>query len=549
MTAVHLPGRFGRRARILRENLTAYAFLLPAAVLIFIFGLFPLAFAFFVSLHRWRRLPGNYNGLTNYHSALGDFAYVAFFWLGAGALALAGYLIWRALRVAQRRGWLFALPGLLNAGAMLLVVDWFFRLLPIVLRIPSKLLGQKLTRDLFLNEFFASFRVPAVAEAGGLALAALIIAVLVSLLMLRYIRLEDHTGLLLRWTGAFLAAGIGLLILQLTFNAIGAAVSEARAQNIELPIWSQIILISAGAALLVAAYWLWGRAVRQPSDRRLVAFIPAVMFLMLGGYLLVAQAPGALAESDTDMLNAFSVTIMYSFGAVPFQLAIGLTLAYLLFQNLKGKTLFRMIFFLPYIMPFLATAMVFTLLFSHRQESIINHLIGAVGIAPQKWLLEPLGVGKLVFGPQTPNFLAGPPLALVVVMIYTVWTYSGYATVVFLAGLSNISGELYEAARIDGASGWAVFRYITLPLLSPTTFFLTLIAVIGTFQAFTQLWIMRTPAAGKSIDTMGVYIFTKLRDADPSYGYGAALSFVLFGVILVLTLVQNRIAQRRVFYG
>jgi len=172
-----------------------------------------------------------------------------------------------------------------------------------------------------------------------------------------------------------------------------------------------------------------------------------------------------------------------------------------------------------------------------------------VGIPPQKWLLEPLGVGRLIFGEATPTLLQGPSLALVVVILYTIWTYAGYAMVVFLAGLGNISNELYEAARIDGASGWAIFRRITLPLLSPTTFFLSLVAVIGTFQAFTQLWLMRNPAARDTLDTVSIVIFRQITDASPNYGYGSAMAFVLFGVILLLTFVQNRLAERRVFYG
>ena len=115
--------------------------------------------------------------------------------------------------------------------------------------------------------------------------------------------------------------------------------------------------------------------------------------------------------------------------------------------------------------------------------------------------------------------------------------------------MGNVSPELYEAARIDGATGWSIFRYITLPLLSPTTFFLSLIAVIGTFQAFTQIWIMRNPASQSSVDTLGVYIFRTVQDTNPNLGYGSAMAFVLFAVILLLTLFQNRIAGSRVFYG
>jgi multiple sugar transport system permease protein len=201
-------------------------------------------------------------------------------------------------------------------------------------------------------------------------------------------------------------------------------------------------------------------------------------------------------------------------------------------------------------MPFVATSIVFNLIFSFRSSSPANNVLRFFGVPVQKWLTEPTGIFTLLFGSDVPNFLTGPSLALIVIMAYTTWTYIGYDAVVFLAGLGNISPELYEAARIDGASTWSIFRYITLPLLSPTTFFLSLIAVIGTFQAFTQIWIMRNPASQRAVDTLGVYIFETVRNpSNPNMGYGSAMAFVLFGVILLLTLFQNRIMGSKVFYG
>ena len=90
---------------------------------------------------------------------------------------------------------------------------------------------------------------------------------------------------------------------------------------------------------------------------------------------------------------------------------------------------------------------------------------------------------------------------------------------------------------------------LRLPLLSPTTFFLSLIAIIGTFQAFTQIWIMRRPSSYDAVDTVGVYLFEVITDANPRYGFGSAMAFVLFGLILIVTLLQNRVMGRRVFYG
>ena len=176
-------------------------------------------------------------------------------------------------------------------------------------------------------------------------------------------------------------------------------------------------------------------------------------------------------------------------------------------------------------------------------------MLAFLHIPAQQWILEQTGILRLLFGPTVPQSLAGPSLALIVIMIYTIWTYIGYDTAIFLAGLVNIPNELYEAARIDGADGWSVFRYITLPLLSPTTFFLSLIAVIGTLQAFTQIWILRTPSSAASVDTVSVYIFRTIQSADPNMGYGSAMSVVLFVAILLLTMAQNRIAEKQVFYG
>jgi multiple sugar transport system permease protein len=287
----------------------------------------------------------------------------------------------------------------------------------------------------------------------------------------------------------------------------------------------------------------------RPGGRHDLLRASAALMLAGAGTLLVTQVPLLLAEADTTMLRGYGVTALFVLGVVPLQLGIGLLLAYMLFQNIKGKSFFRVAYFLPYIMPFAATSIVFNLLFSHRPTSAINQLYAALGWPLQKWLLEPTGVIELGFGASVPAWLAGPSLALVVIILYSAWTYIGYCTVVFLAGLGNIPTDLYEAARIDGASGWDIFRRITLPLLSPTTFFLSLIAIIGTFQAFTQIWIMRTPAAADSVDTVGVLIFETVRGTDPNMGYASALSLVLFVVILVFTVLQNRFAGSRVFYG
>jgi ABC-type sugar transport system permease subunit len=540
-----------RRGQMLLENLTAYLFLSPAMLIIFIFGLFPVAFAFFVSLHEWGRFPDEYTGLEQYVSALGNFAYVLFFWLALGAIAFGGVVLWRIWRDTRehRKALLMLLPALVNAGAVLAFTNWFFILLIFLMNVPVRLRGQDANSSAFVNEFFASFRFPEALAAADIMWIAILASVITSVLFSIILRATNQGESLLRGTTAFTVIAGGLLLLQLTVTEVQTAVNAAREAGEGLPIWSQIILISAGAALLIAAYVLWQRAVKSDSDRRFVFQAVAAVLLVVGGYLLIAELPRALAQADNDILRGFNVTMMYTLGTVPIQLAIGLGLAVLLFQNIRGKSFFRVVYFLPYITPFVATSAVFALLFSHRPDSPVNRLINTFGIPDQTWLLQPQGIFELIFGSNIPEWLVGPGLALVVIILYNTWVYAGYSTVIFLAGLGNIPKEMYEAAKIDGAGNWQTFRHITLPLLSPTTFFLVLIATIGTFQAFTQIFLLRKPGATEAVDTINIYILEEIRASRPDYAYGSAMAFVLFAVILVLTILQNRYAQRRVFYG
>jgi multiple sugar transport system permease protein len=431
----------------------------------------------------------------------------------------------------------------------LLVIAWFVTLLPIALDIPQRLRGQARSAELFLGELTASLQTPDVVNYGTAALLTGLLALLLAIIVMRIAGTTTVSAYLLRATGALLLVSMGIATLALTISETVAAIAAALDAGEELPIWTMILMISAGVGLVVAAYLLWQRAMRSDSDRRWALMLAAAAVLLGAGYALVGALPPALANADRSMLQAYNVTIMYTIGTVPIQIIAGLTLAYFLFQKIKFKSFFRVAYFLPYVTPFVATSIVFGILFSHRPTSPVNQLMTALGLPIQKWLLEPTGVFRIIFGPDVPDALAGPSLALVVIILYTSWTYIGYATVVYLAGLGNISNELYEAARIDGAGEWNVYRHMTLPLLSPTTFFLTLIAIIGTLQSFTQVWILRTPAAAQSVDTVGVVIYTTISATQPNMGYGAALSLVLFVAILLFTLLQNRISSGRVHYG
>ncbi len=187
-------------------------------------------------------------------------------------------------------------------------------------------------------------------------------------------------------------------------------------------------------------------------------------------------------SGNKSFLNQLIITLYYALGTVPAEVILGMILAFLLYQDIVGKDIFRMIYFLPYVTPSVTSAVVFQIIFSLRETSIANVVLGWFGISPQKWRFEPKPVLNLL-GLNLTGFLAGPSLALVTIMLYGIWSFVGYNSVIFLAGLGNIPKETYEAAEIDGATKAQMFRHITMPLLSPTTFYLTLIGFIGTFKA------------------------------------------------------------------
>jgi len=336
-----------------------------------------------------------------------------------------------------------------------------------------------------------------------------------------------------------------------TYLQAGLAYRTALEQGTNPAIWSQIITISSGVVLLILAWFVWRGANDASSNRRFFLRILGASALLVGGWLLIGELPMVIAAGDKDVWSGLKVTIFYSLGTVPFQLSISLFLAVLLFQQLAGSELFRMLFFLPYVTPFVASAAVFKQMFSIRPQAPVNRVLQLIGIAPQRWIQEPTGIFKLLaghFGQTIPAWAEGPSQALVVVMIFSIWVYVGYDTVIYLAGLGNISTELTEAAEIDGAGRWQVFRHIIFPLLSPTTYFLSLIAVIGTFKAFSHIWVMRHELSLGTVDTFSVTIFLEFYD-KVRYGYASALAFVLFAIILGLTVINNRLQGSRVFYG
>ncbi len=311
--------------------------------------------------------------------------------------------------------------------------------------------------------------------------------------------------------------------------------------------WTNLLITLAGIALIVAAFWLWNNAFKSLNKGEQIAKIVGAVVLILGGVVFVSGWGQMYEAGNKSFLNSLIVTLYYALGTVPAEILLGMILAFLLYQDIKGKDLFRMMYFLPYVTPSVTSAVVFQIIFSRRETSLANRIIGFFGVSPQKWRFEITPLINL-FGANLSGFIAGPSLALVTIMIYGIWSFVGYNSVIFLAGLGNIPKETYEAAEIDGASKSQMFRHITMPLLSPTTFYLTLVGFIGTFKAFNHIYVLSEPSAGDTVITTSLLIFNNFYKAN-QYGVATAQAIVLFAIILGLTLAQNKLMGERVFYG
>jgi ABC-type sugar transport system permease subunit len=550
-----------RRMRDLREYLTAYLMIAPATILIFTFGIFPVGFAVFVSVHKWRLKRGDFLGMDNYVRALDNLSFILFFGLAVGLLIYAYLSLRRMIRGSAEMGdkpWWLALPALVYASTAVGLIFWVFKLLPEVLDIADKIIGVEKTRELFVQLLGEAFRVETAFAAWGIFTKLIFASLVLGLVLIvaKVFRNERNIGYLLNFIFIELAVFIGGWLIWATYSAVQQAYMLAAETGADPGIWPQVITISSGVILIAISWQTWQAALRQSRNRAFLFYIIAALTLLVGGLLLITELPTAMAAGDKDIWTGLKVTAFYSLGTVPFQLTFSLFLAILLFQKLAGSEMFRILYFLPYVTPTVASAAIFRQFFSNRYQAPINQLLIFLGFEPLQWVREPSGIFTMLaesLNFNLPEWAAGPSLALVVIMIYSIWTFVGYNTVIYLAGLGNISTELMEAAKIDGAGRWAIFRHITLPLLSPTTYFLSMLSIIGTFKAFNHIWVMRGGGVGigsalGTTDTFSIVIFTEFFE-KLRFGYASAMAFVLFAVILSLTYINNKIQGSRVFYG
>ncbi len=242
-------------------------------------------------------------------------------------------------------------------------------------------------------------------------------------------------------------------------------------------------------------------------------------------------------------------TIYYTFVTVPCALIIALILAMLLNTKIKGLVFYRAAYFMPVMTSVVASAFIWQWIFQ-SQNGILNHFFGFFGMKPLSWLNEPKGIFTIIFnsiGIRIPKWLGGPSVTLVAISIMSIWKNTGYYMIIFLAGLQNIPKTFYEAAEIDGAGLTKKFFSITLPILSPTTYFVLIMSVIVSFQVFEQVAVT-TQGGPLNASLVLVYFIYQKAFKFLEIGYASSAAYILFAIVLVLTYFQVKIIGRRVHY-
>lgn len=221
---------------------------------------------------------------------------------------------------------------------------------------------------------------------------------------------------------------------------------------------------------------------------------------------------------DSDFLVALKNTIIYAITSVPLTILFSLLLALMLNRKLYGGKAFQTIYFFPNLTSMVAVGCVFLQLFQ-TEDGPVNQFLMNIGIEnPPKWFW-------------------GASTALMTVVIVVVWKQAGYYMVMFLGGLKNIPQHLYEAAKIDGANAWQCFWNVTWPMLSPTTFMVTILTFIASFQVYDIINVTTEGGPGRATEVLVMRIYKEAFKYG-KMGYGTAIGYFLFLIIFIITLIQ-----------
>ncbi|PNR90841.1 MULTISPECIES: carbohydrate ABC transporter permease [unclassified Petrotoga] len=290
-------------------------------------------------------------------------------------------------------------------------------------------------------------------------------------------------------------------------------------------------VVSALVLVVVYTILLSLHFVDQMSNKiflRIIVFIGLwIAFYSLGVPEIIRFL--SLAKEQSLFIKAIWNTTYYVLLSTPITILFALLIALLLNRKLYGKTFFRTVYFIPFVTSVVAISLVWQWIFN--DNGLLNYILTQIGFSKIPWLKD-------------------QKFTIPTVAIISIWKMVGYYAIIFLAGLQNIDKTYYEAAEVDGATPFQKFKFITLPLLSPTTYFIIIVAMIGAFKVFDEIFILYVGMPGpynNSGMTMVYYVYDMFY-VQQRMGRASAAAYVLFGIILLFTILQMRSSRNRIHY-
>ncbi len=284
--------------------------------------------------------------------------------------------------------------------------------------------------------------------------------------------------------------------------------------------WGLFMIAPVSIGLIIFYFYPFFRVIRD-SLHNIGSFDRDLGFIGLENYINMVQ--------DKEMWQSLGNTFQYVLIIVPLSLAFALLIAVLLNAKVKGLSFFRVVYFLPAITMSVAVSMVWRWIFN-GDFGILNSMLTSVGLEARQWLSD-------------------QSTAMLCISIVVVWTNVGYYMIILLAGIQGISRGYYEAAEIDGATPWQKFYKITLPLLTPTIFYVIIMLVISTFQIFSEIYMMIDQRSKAMKWTQSVVMhFYRSAFSYSKKGYASAIAVLLFVIIMTLTIIQMKMQKKWVNY-
>ena len=271
-----------------------------------------------------------------------------------------------------------------------------------------------------------------------------------------------------------------------------------------------VFLAVFGAFPIVFAFWI------SLHNWNMVVPVNEMPFAGLANYAY-------LVLKDSVFRKALGNTFVFTMGNVLIGLGLALSVALLVNTRVRGRTFWRVVYFLPYVTSSVAVAIVWENLF--HPFGLFNRMLNLGGLPSQR-------------------FLASLEQALPSIIGVSIWHGMGYLVIIFVAGLQNIPLEYYDAAKVDGAGDWSRFRHITMPLLKPTLFFVAVISTIGSLQIFDLPFLLTEGGPVEATETVVLYLY-ETAFTFQRMGRASAMSFILFVIILILTVIQIRLFRER----